>query len=995
MEATEPATVACQEGSLLMPRAVPVIVLVLAATVAVAGALVAQSNTGAVYGRVTDEHGSPIAGGTATLTGPAAPQTATVDAQGLFHFLQVPPDTYSLAVSVPGFATLTRQEVAVAVGRNVHVDFPLQPAGVREDVTVRGDTSLVDRRKVATGESFSGRQLTEVPTSRDVWSLVQQVPGVQLDTVNVAGSASADLSGPRFASRGSGNVTYAIDGATVTNNTYGFALQRQNGATSTYFDFGTFQEVEVVTGGSSLDQQTSGVTINVVTKRGTNELKGSARFLYASASWQSDNTPESSVEQGLQTNRTRFIREYGAELGGPILEDRLWLWAAGARQDISLSPTTLRADEIPYPQTTTLEPWSAKLNAQISNANSAAMYYQRSDRLAYGTEAFSDRPYETRTNVLIPADFYKVEDSNVFSPDLFASAFVAYQSTNFQFTPVGGLDRDIQFYDDSFHNSYFYSVSKAPQSQASLQVTRFFEAGALNHEVKFGFGYRQLTADTTVGLPGSQNWGSTFADGFADATLTRGVRRIYRTEYWTGTLGDTLTARDLTISAGVRFDLQRARNLPGRTFANPLFSEPCPTCGPEGFPGLPELRYHGAPDWQVQFTNWQPRVSATWAPGTGQATLLRASYARYVDQLGYLPALLNGLPDINGYGYGWNDLNQDHDVQPNEVDWNVSHGTWNGVDPATLPTTAYALAPDFRTPATDEITAGIDQQLGKTLAVSGTFSYRSTSRLQAQVPAGTSPSSWALGGHATGTVTDAEGFRLVFDEPYYILTLPEAPSGYVLENRPGATQRYFGLDVSVEKSLSDHWMLRCNFGWSSFRQYITPQSILNPNDLWGLGGQNDDGGLSTGASDKRNVWMNAGWQFNLNGLYQGPWGLTLGANFYGRQGYPRPYSVYVRTNDVAFNNWSILIDRMDTYRYPDVYQLDLRLQRPFQVGPVTVTPAVELFNATNGNSLLNSDPEAGTYDPAGEKPFLKNPSFNQTIEIQSPRIVRLGVQVSF
>lgn len=979
-----------------MPRAVPELVLALAATLAITGALVAQSNTGSIYGRVIDEHGSPISGGTATLSGRAAPLTAAVDAQGLFHFLQVAPGTYSLAVAVPGFATFTREEVVVAVGRNTQVDFPLQPAGVREDVTVRG-TSLVDPRKVATGENFSGSQLTEVPTSRDVWSLVQQVPGVQLDTVNVAGSASADLSGPRFASRGSGNVTYAIDGATVTNNSYGLALQRQNGATSTYFDFGTFQEVEVVTGGSSLDQQTSGVTINVVTRRGTNELKGSARFLYASASWQSDNTPESSVEQGLQTNRTRFIREYGAEVGGPVLKDRLWLWAAGARQDISLSPTTSSDDEVPYPQTTTLEPWSAKLNAQISNANSAAMYYQRSNRLAYGAEAFGDRPYETRTNILIPADFYKVEDSNVFSPDLFASAFVAYQSTNFQSTPVGGLDRDIQYYDGSLHNSYSYSMAKNPQRQASLQAAKFFGTGGLNHELKFGFGYRQFTADSTVGLPGSQNWGSTFEDGSADATLTRGVRRIYRTEYWTGTLGDTLTARDLTIAAGVRFDLQRARNLPGRAFANVLFSEPCPTCGPGGFPGLPELSYHGAPDWQVEFTDWQPRVSATWAPGGGQATLLRASYARYADQLGYLPALLNGLPDINGYGYGWTDLNQDHDVQPNEVDWNEPHGTWNGVDPATLPTTAYELAPHFRTPATDEITAGIDQRLGETLAVSGTFSYRSTGRLQAQVPAGTSPSSWALGGHATGTVTDAEGFTLVFDEPYYILTPDEAPSGYELENRPGATQRYFGLDVSVEKSLSDRWMLRCNFGWSSFRQYITPQSILNPNNLWGLGGQNDDGGLSTGASEeKRNVWMNAAWQFNLNGLYQGPWGLTLGANFYARQGYPRPYYVRVITNDVAYDEWSILIDRIDTYRYPDVYQLDFRLQRPFRIGPVTVTPAVELFNATNGNTLLNSNPEAGRWNLAADDgPFFPNASFNQTFEIQSPRIVRLGVQVSF
>ena len=93
----------------------------------------------------------------------------------------------------------------------------------------------------------------------------------------MAGAGSAQTGGPD-SSAGLGNVSYKVDGATVTDNTYGNPFQRQNGGTNTYFDFSTFQDVEVSTGGSLLEQQNSGVTINVVTKRGTNELKGSARF---------------------------------------------------------------------------------------------------------------------------------------------------------------------------------------------------------------------------------------------------------------------------------------------------------------------------------------------------------------------------------------------------------------------------------------------------------------------------------------------------------------------------------------------------------------------------------------------------------------------------------------------------------------------------------------------------------------------------------------------
>ena len=163
------------------------------------------------------------------------------------------------------------------------------------------------------------------------------------------------------------------------------------------------------------------------------------------------------------------------------------------------------------------------------------------------------------------------------------------------------------------------------------------------------------------------------------------------------------------------------------------------------------------------------------------------------------------------------------------------------------------------------------------------------------------------------------------------------------------------------------------------------------------GGQNDEGGLASAVSPKANVWLNAGWQFNLNGLYQGPWGLTLGANLYGRQGYPRPYKVECGHQRRRWQRpRSILIGAVDTYRYPNVYQLDLRLQKTLQIGPVTVTPAIELFNVANSNTLLNSEPLAGRYVLGRRtRVFEQNPGFDDTIEIQSPRIVRLGIQVSF
>ena len=339
----------------------------------------AQTNTGNVYGNVIDESGGILPGGTATLTGERQPMTTTVDANGLFRFLKVPPGRYTVTVAMPGFTTVTRENVIVNVGGNTQVDVQLRLSAVQETVTVTSATPLIDPRQVETGQNFSRDELTEIPTSRDVWSLIQQIPGVQVDTVNVGGNQSALAGGPDMITKGSGNVVYQVDGATTTDNTYGNPFQRQNGGTNTFFDFSTFQDVEVSTGGSLVEQQTSGVTINVVTKRGTNEYHGAARYSYASANWQSDNTPQEAIEQGITTDSTRMLRDYGADFGGPIIRDKLWLWFAGAYQTISRNITG-DPGEPASPSLVNLEPWSAKLNWQISTANAAQLYYQRSDR---------------------------------------------------------------------------------------------------------------------------------------------------------------------------------------------------------------------------------------------------------------------------------------------------------------------------------------------------------------------------------------------------------------------------------------------------------------------------------------------------------------------------------------------------------------------------------------------------------------------------------------
>src|SRR5712692_10358363 len=148
-------------------------------------------------------------------------------------------------------------------------------------------------------------------------------------------------------------------------------------------------------------------------------------------------------------------------------------------------------------------------------------------------------------------------------------------------------------------------------------------------------------------------------------------------------------------------------------------------------------------------------------------------------------------------------------------------------------------------------------------------------------------------------------------------------------------------------------MVRASFGWQNNRNHITAQSVaIDPNNRWNLGGQNTPNGLATGSSSKTFVQIGADWQFNVTGMYQFPLGINFSANFFGRQGYPNPYYVRTSTFDSGAYRPRTLIGAVGDIRYENVYQLDLRLEKAFNLGAVSLIPTVEVFNVTNNAAVL-------------------------------------------
>ena len=95
------------------------------------------------------------------------------------------------------------------------------------------------------------------------------------------------------------------------------------------------EEMQIVTGGGDASQQTSGMGINMVTRSGTDRLKGSARYYITDDQFESDNVTEEMKKARAGSGAPiQSIKDYGFEIGGPILKGKLWYWGSYGKQDI-------------------------------------------------------------------------------------------------------------------------------------------------------------------------------------------------------------------------------------------------------------------------------------------------------------------------------------------------------------------------------------------------------------------------------------------------------------------------------------------------------------------------------------------------------------------------------------------------------------------------------------------------------------------------------------
>src|SRR2546427_12590963 len=290
----------------------------------------AQVSTGEINGKVVDGTGAVLPGATVTIAGAALiqPQVVVTAESGAYGFPRIPIGTYTVTFELAGFKKLVRTDIIIQAGFNAQVDAKLDLSTVQETVTVTGESPVVDTKSTTLSASFSREALDKIPNARDPWVIIEQTPGMIMSGANVGGNLSGQQTS--FNAMGSGsNQQWNINGAVISDIASG-------NSSPTYYDFDSFEEIQITTAGAEASQQGAGVQVNFITKSGSNKFTGYGRFFDTNdkcfGEWahsQGQNGTTALREQGAQGgNPARHVRDMGAAPGGPIKSNKAWCWGA-------------------------------------------------------------------------------------------------------------------------------------------------------------------------------------------------------------------------------------------------------------------------------------------------------------------------------------------------------------------------------------------------------------------------------------------------------------------------------------------------------------------------------------------------------------------------------------------------------------------------------------------------------------------------------------------
>jgi hypothetical protein len=959
-----------------------VLELAVALAVLVMGAEpVRAQSRGTLAGVVADRSGGMLAGATVELSGDGPVSTFTTGQDGQFRFVHLPPGAYRLTASKPGFQPASRTDLTIGVNEVLSVSLTLDIEGVEQAVDVPAP-----RRQAGSRVSFTHDELARLPTPRDPAALLPSVPGVVSDRINVGGTESHQP--PQFVFRGSRilDTSWSIDGVVVSD--------RQTGSPPGFHDLEAFEEVQFAPASGDITQPGSGLAVSMVVRSGTNQICGTARGTFTGAGFQASNLRDDlrGVPSFLTADiadHAQQIGEYGADLGGPVRPGRAWFFASASRQDVRVFRQAGGAER------TVLTSRTSKVNWQATPRDMVNWVWVAHGvtRLGVNPAAFRS-PVTARQNqsTLHPDNpfngLWKVEAQRSVLPTLFVTARYAYYGTGFQNISIGTGPAGVSPRLGETVGATSSTWSLRPQHSVAADASYFRTIWRTSHQFRLGTSWQRTDMFNRTLWPGDGVVAFDNSPADQRARIHREQLGRNRLIFVSAYVNDSVSTGRLTVDVGLRYDHQRAQALSSSPAANPAF------------PGLvPVIAFKGDMD-RPAWIEVSPRATLSYALDSGARHVLRGSIGRYASQLPQgIVAQTNPTNTSAWIEYPWEDRNGDRLAQPNEVRVDLPYLAFDGFNPSDP---AAAVSQNINDPSRrwrGTTAASLAIELGFAPKLSGAlgYNYARHTRWPSIRWQGLTADDYAVVSIASVTLPDGTPVSIPVHAPDP-QKIHENGSRRLFITNDSYYSTYHGLEASLVKRLSDGWMLRATGAWNNSRSFY-PQgplvnSVGNPTRLDGSatpplsgpidplvhGGQVAPATMTMGGGGT--VFLNARWHLSVDGAYALPWGLEAAARLFGRQGTPSPY--VLRAGLGRDGNRAVLASpAIDSVRLDDVWILDLRLARRFRYRTLTVQTMADLFNALNGNAALVRERNLGS------------PNFDRVTMTVSPRILRLGLRISY
>jgi len=648
---------------------------------------IASAQTSSIAGLVKDASGAVLPGVVVEASSPVLIEkvrSVVTDGEGQYKIINLRPGTYVVTFTLTGFTAVRREGIELTSDFTANVNADMKVGTVAETITVTGESPMVDVQNITTRTVMTRDVIDVMPTGRNIQAVGILIPGTQL-ALGGGGALSRDVGGSGglqqspLQYRGSADTVQTIDGLRLNN------LCANGAYSGVYWNDQSLQEISYVTGADSAEMGQGGIRVNMVPKDGGNRFRGTVYGNYTPESWGSDNCGSPGVglactrvnltgdttfnkTNNFLTNVAVLTKNYDSSeaVGGPILKDRLWFYAAfrylGVNKTVADSffnkNTQVPGRFTPYlPDTSRpgiddghIRSMTGRFTLQLSEKNKVTYYHDEQDKVRGHWGIASTVPPEASAIQATPTSFVSVSKwtrthTNKLLFDVGLGVYNQEYQENYQPDVFAGPVPLVTIMDSSTNK--IANAWNNPADHFSKLFTEQIAASYVtgSHSFRFGMtlseGRWRLAAQFTGDVqPVTYNNGAPVSVTLRIPTDRRNSidmdMGVYAQDHW--------TISRATISAGLRLDSFRtstmAETLPASTWNPAVTFSACA----DGINNLNQNCTGRVLNWK----DLSPRVGVAYDLFGNGKTAIKASFARYVNGVGLaaLSTTDNANPEI-------------------------------------------------------------------------------------------------------------------------------------------------------------------------------------------------------------------------------------------------------------------------------------------------------------------------------------------------------------